>query len=560
MKAKQVQHGKGPLELIEETVHLLRLAPAATLLSYYLGSLPFILGLLYFWSDMSRSTLAERRLPVAALGLALLFVWMKAWHSVFAHRLLARLCGETPPRWTLARFLRAALVQGILQPSGLIVLPVLLLILVPFGWGYAFYQNVTVLGAGESTDVRRIAGKAWQQAKLWPGQNNYALLVFKIFGLFVFVDLISGFVAVPFLLKTLLGVETVFSRTWWAVFNPTFFAAMLGLGYLCLDPLAKTFYVLRCFYGESLKTGQDLKTELKSFLRANKLAAAAALLFLLTVNFSHPLHAADPMSPRNTQDGPRTSDLGPRNSFSAADLDRVIDDVISRREYNWRLPREKLPDDPAGKGMFAAFVESVFETLSDWGRAVGRWLEKFVKWLTRNLKPPAPAVGTGTAWLAGLHWLITLLIVVLVVVLAVMILRMWQRRRRRPVEMVAQATLPAPDVADESVGADELPEDGWIKLARELLDQGDLRRALRAFYLASLAHLAERGLIVLAKFKSNREYEGELGRRRHALPELTGTFAENVSVFDRVWYGLHEVNRELLDQFARNVERIKTSS
>ena len=69
--------------------------------------------------------------------------------------------------------------------------------------------------------------------------------------------------------------------------------------------------------------------------------------------------------------------------------------------------------------------------------------------------------------------------------------------------------------------------------------------------------VCRRKLIGLAKFKSNRDYERELQRRAHAFPAVTSTFAENVSIFDRVWYGLHEVNPELVAHFAGNVERIR---
>jgi len=102
-----------------------------------------------------------------------------------------------------------------------------------------------------------------------------------------------------------------------------------------------------------------------------------------------------------------------------------------------------------------------------------------------------------------------------------------------------------------------LPEDGWTKLARELLARGEFRLAMRAFYLASLAHLAERNLIGLARFKSNRDYVRELQRRAHAFPGLLSMFDENVSAFDRVWYGTHGATMDLVSQFASNVERIK---
>ena len=116
-----------------------------------------------------------------------------------------------------------------------------------------------------------------------------------------------------------------------------------------------------------------------------------------------------------------------------------------------------------------------------------------------------------------------------------------------------------PDIADENVIASQLPEDDWLRLARELMGRGELRLALRALYLAGLAHLAQREMIRVAKFKSNRDYEQELRRRARALPELQAAFAENVGIFDRVWYGLHEVTQEALQRFQINLEKIKAS-
>ena len=48
------------------------------------------------------------------------------------------------------RFARVALIQSTLQPSGLFLVALSLPILIPFGWVYAYYQNVTVLGAVSS--------------------------------------------------------------------------------------------------------------------------------------------------------------------------------------------------------------------------------------------------------------------------------------------------------------------------------------------------------------------------------------------------------------------------
>src|SRR5690242_5587190 len=117
------QLGKGGMVLVEEAIHLLRMAPGASLASYYVGSLPFNLGLLYFWADMSRSPFAEEHLIGGALGLALLFVWMKFWHTVFTTNLRAQVAGGNPPAWSIRRCLRVLILQTAIQPSAAILLP-----------------------------------------------------------------------------------------------------------------------------------------------------------------------------------------------------------------------------------------------------------------------------------------------------------------------------------------------------------------------------------------------------------------------------------------------------
>ncbi len=157
----------------------------------------------------------------------------------------------------------------------------------------------------------------------------------------------------------------------------------------------------------------------------------------------------------------------------------------------------------------------------------------------------------------SLQLLLYALVAGVVIALGIFIYRVWRGRLPKAGPLASEAIQPAPDLADESIGAHQLPEDAWTRLARELLERGELRLALRAFYLASLAHLAGRNLITLAQFKSNRDYECELRRRGHSFPELLAVFGDNVSVFDRIWYGLHEVNGRLVNQFADNVERIR---
>ena len=75
MIKRRTKHQKSAIRMIEESVHILRSAPVTLLTVYYTGSIPFVLGLLYFWADMSRSADAHEHSAMAALGLSLLWEW-----------------------------------------------------------------------------------------------------------------------------------------------------------------------------------------------------------------------------------------------------------------------------------------------------------------------------------------------------------------------------------------------------------------------------------------------------------------------------------------------------
>ena len=59
------RHTSAPLSLSSATSE-----PLSTLAYYYIGAAPFVLGLLFFWSDMSRGAFAGARLGPEVAGLA----------------------------------------------------------------------------------------------------------------------------------------------------------------------------------------------------------------------------------------------------------------------------------------------------------------------------------------------------------------------------------------------------------------------------------------------------------------------------------------------------------
>ena len=553
MKPKRIQQEKPAVELVEETSQLLRSAPLSGLVAYYLGTLPFVLALLFFCSDMARSAFADQRLISGTLGLSLLFIWMKCWQSVFARHLLAHLCGEPPPRWKFGWLARTAVYQAIIQPAGLFVLPPSLILVIPTGWTYAFFANATVFAGGSIQNIRALVTKSWQQARLWSMQSHYVVFLFKVFALLTLLNLMTAVVAVPVLMKTLLGIETVFSRSPWAALNTTLLASLLGLTWLCIGPWLQAVYVLRCFYGESLRTGQDLQAELKNYMQPAARLPAVALL-VLTLQFCWPVANAAEELERTQNPKPEI-----RNAVSPPALDRSIDEVIHRREYTWRMPRESAPTE-AKPDSQQNLLQRAFKQLESAIKEVGIWMKDAVEWLLRKLSGRRAGPNLGGLDIAGaIRGIVIILLIALAGLLVWLLFRLWQRRQ--PVEeLEAKPLAPVPNVVDENVGADQLPEDGWVRLARELMERGELRLAVRAFYLAALAHLAERHLISIARFKSNRDYERELQRRSHALAGLTDLFGGSVTAFERVWYGRHGVTAELVEEFRSNVERMKAVS
>jgi hypothetical protein len=552
---------KGAIDLMEESLFLFRSAPPAAWAAYYLGSLPFVLGLLFFWADMSRSPFASQHMAGAALVLAVLFVWMKFWQAIFARHLRATLAGEAAAKIELRQAMRILLTQSALQPIGLLLLTLASIIVLPFGWVYAFCQNATVLDDGQSAELRPLVKTSLRHALLWPSQNHSCLALLGVFGLFVFLNLCTVCFATPLLFKTVLGLETMFTRGAMAMLNSTFFAAMAGLAYLCLDPVVKSLYTLRCFYGESLRTGEDLQAELRTISAASTAPAIAALacaVFILSPNAS-----AGELSHSESVNlyVSHTSTADPSASVSPDELDRSIQDVIQQRKYTWRSPREKLiePQTNSDEGVIRRFLRQVGEFFGRVTSRIMNWLDELLRRIFgRNSRPTSHVSGYG--WIMAKEMLIYLLVASVLAALGFLAYRIFRGRRPGSKVVQAQPIQAAPDLSDENVGAEQLPEDGWTRLARELLERGEFRLALRAFLLASLAHLAGRNLITLAKFKSNRDYERELLRRAHAFPALRGCFGENVSVFDRIWYGLHEVNAELVNQFAANVEKIRSAA
>jgi hypothetical protein len=550
-------YDKGALEILEEATHLLRLVPATTLLCYYLGGLPWVLGLLFFWADMSSSGTAPAHLSQASLGMAGLYLWMQCWQAVFASKLHALLLDVAPPRWGFRRALRLTGVQLAVMPWKFLALPLALLITLPFGWCYAFFHNITAIG-NHGQDLKTSIHKAWHQATLWPGQNHKLLFFITLFALLVFMNLCIAAYLLPQVLNTLFGMETIFSRNLGFLFDTTFWLAMAGLTYLCVNPLVIAAYVLRCHYGESLYTGQDLLAELRRLRHPARravvvLVALAVLCALVPCASISAREAADPQNAAAPAD----------YRVSAEQLDSTITDVIEKLEYTWRLPQEKSEKPGASAD---GFWSQAWNTIGQWFGQLWKRLKAAFEWLIEWLDKLAPSseeqLPSGESGFGGVKLWLSLLSAALMAITGALLWRHRQRRQAaRKSSLDGESPLPVPpDLTAEDVAADALPAVRWLTLARDLLARGELRLALRALFLSELVHLAEKNLLAIARFKSNRDYEMELRRRAHGVPGLVQCFSENVTILERTWYGRHELERDMVDRFLANQKRIMANA
>ncbi len=515
----------GAIEVVEEAFHLLRGAPMSLLLAYYVGALPFLLGVLFFWAGMAHSGFAAANCAPESLGVAVLYLWMSFWQAIFARGLRRRLLGSPPARWTAGHIWRVGYLQALVESSKLFLLPAALLALLPLAPAFAFYQNAAVL-ASDAPDIRTLISQSAKQAGFQSRQNWMLVPILLLFALFVFFNLAITLFLIPHLVKMLFGVESAFTRSGVHLLNSTLFATAAGLAWAAVDPLIKAVYVLRCFYGESVTTGDDLKAALANLRRA-------AMLVCLLAAFCATIPAQSAIPPQ--------------------DLDRSIEQVIHRPEYTWRVPRDAPPQSNR-------FVETLVDALERAVDQLGEWIATAIEWL-RDLFREKPLPGDSRGALRPsqkLRWLLYSLIAAFAIAAGILLLRF--RRWKRTTKTAAATAAPVADLTDDRIDAGKLPEDQWLGLAQDLIARGDLRLAVRAFYLASLSYLAHHSLVNVRAAKTNRQYETELRRRTRDKTDVARLFSENARVFERAWYGDHEVSTQIIEIFRDNLRRMKASA
>ncbi len=489
------------IDLLEEAVNLLRGASLDTALTYLIGAAPLTLAYLFFLADMNRSPYAFDHLPLASLALALLYVWKNSWQAIFMAKLYQQLSpseSRAPSPW------QAIVMQSTLQPIGMI-LPL------PLPWTAAFFRNVALYAALGRPDAVAAARK---QSVYATGQNWATLWIILLGSLLLFANILSAIVILPQLGRSFLGIEGDLARLGNGILNLTTLGVAAALTWLAVDPLLDAVYVLRCFYGESLVTGADLRAALKKI---------AIVIFMITS-----LHA-QPIDQKK--------------------LDQAIDQVVHQREFTWRSPRAEGPG-PEGKWV-------------DWYRDKAKKAQEIRQFIWNKIKqwltPEEEIRGNGKDTAVNRKTMLAL-ITLIVTLIAAGVIVFFLRRTRRAVVAAHAVTASAPpvDLTDESLTADRLPESEWLALADEWMAKGDFRMALKAMYLAALNYLSARELVSVRRWKSGLDYRRELARRAKAEPSVPPAFERSVAIFEQGWYGRHAVDRAMAESLAHGFNEMRT--
>ena len=515
------------IQTLEEAAQLLRQAPLSSLLCHWTGSVPFALGLLVFWNSLTTTRLSDTSCALQSLALAILLGWMNCWRAVFAGRLRRQLSGAPSTPWTLARIGRLVGTQVFLGSVKLVALPLAALVLFPFASAIAFFRNAAVLSDREDLDAPAVIARARALAGVHPRQSWEMLPVLALLQLAVALNLALTFAILPYLVRMLTGFESEFNRgQTFFVQSPLFLMLVLVSTWLALDPFIQAVYCVRCFHGESVATGEDLRMGLR---RLRSMQGLAAMLLLAVL----PLRAADPIPPEQLRQSAQKAMQAP--------------------EYGWRIPpppRSGL----AGRPWALQLADKVLDALNSMWRAIARGIKSLFEWLFGKLgNSPSPQGGAAPG--AGLHWSVYLLMAAVAAAAIWIVLR--RRRASRSVKAPPLPSSVAIRIDADGVSADQLPEERWIEIALDCLRRKEYRLALRAYYLASLAWLGQRGFVSIHAGKTNREYELELRRKARQFAEARSLFGANIAAFEAAWYGLHEVSDENVAAFHARLEGIK---
>jgi len=539
---KKKQNKQRTIDLLETALHLLRCLSSSSWLFYLLGTLPFVLGLLFFFSEMIFHPFASARCLPESMGLVLLYIWMRSWQAIFAQQLFKTLSHQPASPISFQSMLRQAGFQAAYATRGLALFPFAAVSIILLPWIFAYSNMLCLVDLNQP--FAKAAKEARKMARSQTKQNVRGLFLFLLIWLIVFLNVNLLFFILPYLLKTLLGIETVLSQSYFWINNSVIMLFAFVLTYVILDPLLKSFYTVRFFFASSAETGGDLFAELRQLaLPAKRLGVRLILLLLPLFLFSTPLRAKE------------LQHLNTAPKIERHQLDQAISQTSRDPEFIWR----KKVISNHKKNVVSRFVESFFEQIRVLRRKIAdfwkKWFPENKEHLKKKKEVPFKTGAGSTSFLKTVSFFLLLfLLFVLLLFLAKVFLNQKGAVNQKSIKPVSPENI---DMDDENLVASLLEEEEWIQLARELFEKGELRQALRAWFFAHLAFLSRKELLLIARFKSNLDYHRELKRRTRFKPAIELRFKKIITLFEQAWYGTHEANPTEIEQMKKSLEEMQ---
>lgn len=530
---------KGPnaLTIIDQSIFIIKENFSSLFWRYYLGTLPFLFVMIFYILDMTKGAFAASYLFEASLGVAITFLWMKFWHIKFCHKVLQTISGDINSRIKIN--LTSLISSLMIQSIGLFIIPLSLLTIAGYPYAFAFFQYALIIE--KRNKFRELISSCIKNTVLWPLQNSIIFSILLLVFIFIWINLITIISLIPTIAINIFGLHsfTYFSNS--GAFWITFILSVIMISWSILDPIIKTVYCLRYYYGMSIKNGKDLIVPIKNIKRLGIYILFTILIGIPTISNQSHLYAKEKKV--NTKK-------------EIQEFNEIVDNVIKQPIYSWRLP-QKLGNDKKELSKTDSFIKKVFTSISNFTKKsinkITSFLSKikdwFAKFLPKDKQTKKSNKRNNSQWIGAVNKLLLGLFIALLIgaIIWAVLLYIKDLNNKGTIE---KTVLPSKeiDLEDHNTTAEDLPADEWFQLAIECLEKGNFRHAIRAAYLSVLANLGENGLLTLERHRSNREYISEISIKGRQYNQLIQNFKNITNIFEMVWYGNREAKQILTDE------------
>lgn len=508
-----------PVELLEESLQLLRGAATPVLLEYWTGSLPFAIALLWIERDAGHAW-GSPLLLRDSLCCAFAFVWLNYWRSRASVRLFSIL---SPGAEHSAGWFQRASLQLIFQTLKLLVMPFAAASILAWPAASAFFRTLTLEPISGERAIRGAFQRALASARWHYAENALAFLAIAALAFVAWLNLTFAIGSAPFLWKLLTGYETDWSRLAGATFLSLLSISAAG-AWLLLDPWIQTYCLLRVFYQNARTDGRDL---------LRNIARLAAVALFCVLSLTPTLRAEQPPNQQS--------------------LNQSIERASQDREYAWLRP----DDNSAQQGFLNDLAKKANDGIHATGRWFNHWYQALLYWLRELLHTNNPNVDEKhkiAPPISELRWMLAIAGILICGIIVALFLR--RPKRAQVTDGAAAPNAAQADVLNEQILPSDVSQEEWLRLAGEYLASGQTRLAARAFYLANLSYLGSNNLLSLSLSKSNSLYERELKRQPNSARSLAAFSAAN-RLYERAWYGMRELAADQMDALQTAVAQLR---